>query len=135
MTPPRPIILVVDDDADLLRVAVRVLSVHGYEVLSAEGCAEALEVLEGRAEPIDLLLTDMEMPGMGGDELAMRFEERFPDLRVLFTSGYPAQVMAAAAKGEDARSASARNFIEKPYAMSELARRVREVLDAERPAH
>ncbi len=120
MTPP-PTILVVDDDADLLRVAVRVLKLHGYEVLSADRCEAALQLLEGREDAIDLLLTDIEMPGMCGDELAARLEQRYPDLRILYTSGYP--------------SKGTRDYIEKPYAMSELAKRVREVLDATRPAH
>lgn len=135
MNPPRQTILVVDDDADLLRVAVRVLKLHGYEVLSATGCDQALATIDAHPAGVDLLLTDIEMPGMHGDELATKLEARFPDLRILFTSGYPSQVMAAAASGDDEGSASTRQFIEKPYAMSELARRVREVLDAERPAH
>lgn len=131
----KPTILVVDDDADLLRVAVRVLAMHGYEVIAAGGCQQALEALEGHRGGVDLLLTDVEMPGMCGDELAVQLEGRYPDLRVLFTSGYPQEVMASAAQGRDAGDVSTRHFIGKPYAMSELARRVQEVLDAERPAH
>lgn len=125
-------ILVVDDDTDLLRVAVRVLKLHGYDAVGATTYEDALSLTD--EHEIDLLLTDVKMPGMDGDELAARLSAAHPDLRVLFTSGYPEQVTSPA--GSDAvNSIERKHFIEKPYAMSDLARRVEEVLAADPPAH
>lgn len=128
-------ILVVDDDPALLKVAARVLTLHGYQVLSATDCTAAQAHLDAHPDGIDLLLTDIELPGMHGDELAARLSEERPDLPILFTSGYPARAIHDAADGVGRGAAATRHFIEKPYAMGDLARRVREVLEGEPPAH
>lgn len=130
-TLPHKRILVVDDDADLLRVAMRVLKLHGYDVVGATSCAEAIALVE--ADGFDLLLTDVQMPEMQGDELAARLSGEHPDLRILFTSGHPEQVLSGSRA--DAATLERKHFIEKPYAMSELARRVEEVLAADPPSH
>lgn len=80
-------ILVVDDDPDVLAVAVGVLTARGYEVLEADNGPLALALLEEHPS-IALLLTDIVMPGMNGWDLAHRAKQRRPDLRVLYTSGY-----------------------------------------------
>lgn len=125
-------ILLVDDDHAIRRVAQRVLELHGYDVVAVATGDEALRVLASANEdvPVDLLLTDLNMPGMGGVELARRIGEEQPALRVLFTSGAPPAIDVDAPWMDVAA-----HFIEKPYAISELARRVREVLDADPPAH
>jgi DNA-binding NtrC family response regulator len=131
-TTKRRTILVVDDDADLLKVAIRVLKLHGYDVIGATSCEDAIGLIE--RHDVDLLLTDVKMPGMDGDELGARMGVAHPDLRILFTSGNPLQVLAPA-NGDAANSIERKNFIEKPYAMSELARRVEEVFATDPPAH
>jgi DNA-binding NtrC family response regulator len=128
-------ILVIDDDPDLLKVAARVLTLHGYEVLSALDCTAARAHLDAHPDDIDLLLTDIELPGMCGDEFAASLAGERPELKVLLASGYPARTMQDAADGVGDGSATTMHFIEKPYAMSELARRVQEVLEADPPAH
>jgi response regulator RpfG family c-di-GMP phosphodiesterase len=125
-------ILVVDDDADLLKVALRVLKLHGYEAIGATSCEDAAALIDQHA--VDMLLTDVNMPDMQGDELAARLTESHPDLRILFTSGNPDRVLQPAA-GDAASTIERKHFIEKPYAMSDLARRVEEVFAADPPAH
>jgi CheY-like chemotaxis protein len=84
----RGTILVVEDDDRVRRVAADMLEEQGHTVLAASSGAIALEVLAGRNGAVDLLLTDMVMPGMSGRQLADRAVARFPNLNVLFMSGY-----------------------------------------------
>ncbi len=81
--------LVVEDDPGVRRLATVVLSGAGYQVVAAEHPEAAIRLLERREEPVDLLLTDIVMPGMNGRDLAARVVARWPGVRVLFTSGYP----------------------------------------------
>lgn len=128
---PKSTILVVDDDAELLKVTARVLKLHGYTVHTADHCSQALALVDRLDDTVDLLLTDVQMPEMDGCELAVRLGEKHPDIRILFTSGFPQQVVDDKSNG----ACIPANFIEKPYAMSELARRVQEILTAPQPAH
>ncbi|MDD9947022.1 MAG: PAS domain S-box protein [Myxococcales bacterium] len=117
-------ILLVEDEDMLRRLGEQQLRRHGYCVLSAGCGSEALGLVDRHHEPIDLLLTDLVMPGMNGRELAEQLAARFPKLRVLFTSGYAPDVVAHHGVLEpDAE------FIPKPYTLQALARRVREVLE------
>lgn len=120
-------ILVVDDDAAIRKVAKRVLELHGYGVISVGTADEAHQVLNEGHRPVDLLLTDVRMPGMDGRELASSLRSTHPGLRVLFTSGMPAESFAGGARGSLDADAP---FIEKPYAVTDLVDRVREALDA-----
>lgn len=124
-------ILVVDDDEALLTVASRVLRLYGFEVLSASNCEEALALSRSLPKPVDLLLTDVMMPGMNGCQLAQLLTQAHPETRVLYTSGYPSDVVSTVPQ----LMGGAPQFIEKPFAASELARRVQEVLDETPPAH
>ena len=117
-------ILVVEDEDAIRQVAIRVLAMQGYTVLQAESGEAALEVLAAHGKPIDLLLTDMVMPGMTGPELAGKLREIQPRVRVLFTSGYSADAVARQFGLTDAWA-----FISKPYGLAELTREVRRVLD------
>ena len=118
-------ILVVEDD-DLVRdVASRILTRHGYTVLVAHGGAEALALLEERGFGVDLLLTDVVMPGMTGNEVAARVEERYPGARVLYMSGYPESMVTS----QGVVDAGVR-LISKPFVEPELLETVRSVLDA-----
>lgn len=81
-------VLVVDDEGPILELARRMLKAQGYKVLSACDGRQALELADRHGEPIDLLFTDVVMPRMGGDELAMELGRRRPGMRVLYMSGY-----------------------------------------------
>jgi PAS domain S-box-containing protein len=115
-------VLVVEDDASVREIAVRALRARGYQVLEASNGVEALTVAERLGPRIDLLVTDMVMPQMGGLDLAEKLRSSRPRLRALFTSGYTEDSAAQLREIEDAR------FLQKPFTGSALARRVREVL-------
>jgi two-component system cell cycle sensor histidine kinase/response regulator CckA len=115
-------VLVVDDEAIVLRVMRGILANQGYRVLAAGGANEALEIF--RREPhIDLLLTDVVMPGINGPELAEALLLFDPGLRVLFTAGMPDTPLIR--KGVLERGFE---LIPKPFLPCELAAKVREVL-------
>ncbi len=119
-------ILVVEDDAFVRSHVVTSLEGLGYRVSVAADGREALTLLHDGLTPA-LLFTDIVMPGgVSGWELAQRAREIMPDLRVLFTSGYPLETLTN--RGHiDAKA----RLLSKPYRVSELARRMREALDAE----
>ena len=81
-------ILVVDDEADVRTVAIDMLRGSGYRVLEAADSRTALQLMEDSSEPVDLVLSDVVMPGDGGPELAEQIRERSPDTQVVFVSGY-----------------------------------------------
>jgi two-component system cell cycle sensor histidine kinase/response regulator CckA len=116
-------ILLVEDEDIVRRLVAEMLEGQGYSVLVAIGPDEALEV----TEPFDLLLTDVVMPSMSGPELAGQMVDRRPEIGVLFTSGYSAEAVAD-------RSALIGDLLEKPFTIEQLARKVRNALDARRPA-
>jgi two-component system cell cycle sensor histidine kinase/response regulator CckA len=118
----REAILVVEDEEALRKVAKRVLLGLGYDVLACADAQEALAIAADASKPIDLLFTDVIMPGLSGRELAAQLRAQRPALRVLFTSGYTRDVLDT----HDQRGAE---FLRKPYLPDDLARRVREVLD------
>jgi CheY-like chemotaxis protein len=115
-------VLVVEDDASVREIAVRALRARGYQVLEAANGVEALAVAERLGNRIDVLVTDMVMPQMGGLDLAEKLRALRPRLRALFTSGYTEDNAAQLREIGDAR------FLQKPFTGSALARRVREVL-------
>jgi CheY-like chemotaxis protein len=117
-------ILLVEDVPALLEFAQYVLESHGYEVLAAAHGAEAVRVAEEHQGTIDLLLTDVVMPQLGGREVAARMRAARPGLKVLYLSGYTDDEMVrhgAFQKDTD--------LLRKPFTPAQLARRVREVLD------
>ena len=118
-------ILLVEDEPAILRLASRILSGYGYNVLEAGSPAEALALAESRGGGADLLVTDMVMPGMNGRELAQRLGAIWPGLRSLFVSGYTADVIMHRGILEKGVA-----FMAKPYGPAELGARVREILDA-----
>ncbi len=117
-------ILVVEDEAAILKLAGKILKRLGYRVLSAQGPDLALAAAREHDGPIHLLLTDVVMPGMHGRDLAVRLQELHPDLRTLFMSGYTANAIVH--RGVMDRGTQ---FMQKPFSMNELAARVRAALD------
>jgi CheY-like chemotaxis protein len=117
-------ILVVEDD-DMVRTYVTAqLESLGYRVHEAASATAALEILQV-VGPVDLLFTDMIMPGqMNGRELADAVADRYPDTRILFTSGYTEK-----AGDEQISMPAGIHLLSKPYYRQDLARRVREILD------
>jgi len=118
-------VLVVEDNASLKRLTSRALESQGYQVLAAESPTEALELADRHPGPIHLLLTDVVMPVMNGRELSHRLLATRPDVRVLFMSGYPADVIS---RGGIVAPGIA--LLQKPFTAQSLAAKVREVLDA-----
>jgi two-component system cell cycle sensor histidine kinase/response regulator CckA len=118
-------ILLVEDDSQVRGSIQRVLRKYGYKVLAAANGADAAEKACNYQATIHLLVTDLVMPGMSGREVARRLRAIRPELRVLATSGFEHPPTEA---GEDSRDFV---FFRKPFTGRSLARRVREVLDAE----
>jgi PAS domain S-box-containing protein len=120
----RETILVAEDDERVRMLTVRLLSRLGYRAIAVGSGDEALAWLDTHAEPIDLLLTDVIMPGMNGKTLAERVRAVRPGTRVLFTSGYTANVIV-----HHGVLKPGVEFLAKPFSGSSLAQKVREVLD------
>jgi hypothetical protein len=118
-------VLVVEDSDDLREIVDRILTQSGYQVIVAAGGAEALEMSRTFPGHIDLLLTDVVMPHMLGNELAPQLVEARPDLRVLFMSGFAQPALAANGKLPPGLA-----LLDKPFNEPTLLARVREVLDA-----
>ncbi len=119
-------LLVVEDEPELRRVTSRALRRAGYSVLEAGHGAEALRVVAESTLPVDLVVTDLAMPVMGGRRLASLLRDTQPGTRVLFTSGNAKAIDDTVAEEPDEA------FMEKPYDLVNLTRRVREMLDAPR---
>jgi PAS domain S-box-containing protein len=117
-------ILLVEDQKAVLTFTVAALKRYGYHVLEASDGEEALSVARQYAGELHLLLTDVIMPGMNGKVLSERLKELYPNLKVLFTSGYTADAFAE--RGVLDRGVP---FLHKPFAPEEVAGKVREVLD------
>ncbi len=119
-------ILLVEDEPALLGLTARALEAWGYAVLGARGPGEAIRLAREHAGEIHLLLTDVVMPEMNGSDLADALAKLRPHLRRLFMSGYTSNVIA-----RHGAIADDLNFIAKPFAIAELAARVRDALDRE----
>jgi len=116
-------ILLVEDEAMVRDLAQEVLKDVGYTVIAVDRPDEALEISEQNKGPIDLVLTDVVMPGMSGPELVKRLKPKRPDIKVLYVSGYAADALV---RHGLPHSKSA--FLQKPFAPAALVRKVREVL-------
>ncbi len=117
-------VLLVEDNDAVRTVATRMLTTQDYQVYAFRNGEEALEAAGRLPTPPDLLISDVIMPGMNGRVLAELLSAIYPNLRVLFTSGYTADVIAKHGVLEEGIA-----FLQKPYALDSLARKVCEVLD------
>ncbi len=116
-------ILIVEDNAKILKISQMMLEKQGYTVLTTTSPNEALKLVENYAGTINLLITDVIMPEMNGRDLAESLRLRCPHLKILYMSGYTANVIAhhgVIDKGI--------NFIQKPFSIRELTMKVREVI-------
>ena len=121
-------ILLVEDEPAVLELMRRTLESYGYTVLHASTPERALRAMHEGDARVDLLLTDVVMPGINGRELATHLRALDPTLRVLFMSGYSSDVVA-----EQGLLPAEVSLITKPFSPTALAARVREVLDAPPP--
>jgi two-component system cell cycle sensor histidine kinase/response regulator CckA len=116
-------ILLVEDEESVRAFSARALSTTGYEVFEADSGEEALEVLDGIEGGVDLLISDVVMPEMDGPALLVEARKRYPDLRVIFVSGYAEESVRKDI--EDDRSVE---FLAKPYSLDQINSKVKEVL-------
>jgi PAS domain S-box-containing protein len=117
-------VLLVEDEAMVRELASRVLNGHGYLVLEAASGPEALEACRRHEGPVDLLVTDVVMPGMNGSELAERVATLYPEAHVLFISGYTGGALVEHGVLRDGT-----HFLQKPFSPDHFMSKVREVLD------
>jgi len=120
-------ILLVEDQPEVRAIARTILSRHGYTVLEADGGVSALKLLKVHEAQIDLLLTDVIMPVIGGQELALQVLELRPRVRVLFASGYTDDVLI-----QQGVLQPGAEWIQKPFTRASLLQKVRAVLDGGR---
>ena len=116
-------VLLVEDQAEVRRLAREVLEARGYRVVEAANGAEAANICDASRNSFDLLLTDVIMPGITGTELAAQLRSRWPALKVMFMSGY-SDTHLAQQEAKDARTA----YLSKPFDPGVLATKVRDVL-------
>ena len=121
-----PTILLVDDEQSVRAIVVKILRRANYNVLEAEGGEAALRISDTHPDKIDLLISDMYMPGLRGPEVAKALAPKRPGIRVLFMSGYAEQ---------DSRSGVpvGANFLNKPFTGKELAAAGDAVLNGRAP--
>jgi CheY-like chemotaxis protein len=118
-------VLVVDDEEAVRRLAGRMLTWSGYQALEARHGREALATIEQHAGPIHLVLTDIKMPGMNGRELGREIERRWPDMRILYMSGFASEVFQGGLLEPGAP------VLAKPFTQEDLAGKVRGLLETE----
>jgi CheY-like chemotaxis protein len=123
--PGHETVLVVEDDRDVRAYLVELLRDLNYRVLSAHDAVSALGLIEASDIRIDLLLTDVVLPGMNGRQLAEQAKNRRPELQVLFTTGYSRNAIVHHGRLDPGVA-----MIQKPITQDALAARIRDLLDA-----
>ncbi|MCE9638054.1 MAG: PAS domain S-box protein [Planctomycetes bacterium] len=122
-------VLVVEDEPALLGFVERILTHHGYQVVAARSGTEALELARARDGTIDLLLTDVVMPGMSGSSLAATIAEERRDIGTLYMSGYPdASIASYGVLDPDV------DLVQKPFTSAQILKRVRHALEVRKRA-
>ena len=117
-------ILIVEDETNVREFAREALQNSGYKILEAKNGLEALEVLKDKAKEIDLIISDVVMPKMGGQELSEEVQKRYPDMKIIMMSGYTdSQIIRTGAESHSV------NFIYKPFSIKTISKKVREILD------
>ena len=117
-------ILIVEDEENVLEFAKEALQSSGYHVLEARDGIEALEILTKNSDNIDLIISDVVMPRMGGQELSEEVKKRYPGLKIIMMSGYTdSQIIRSGAESQSV------NFLYKPFSIKIILKKVREILD------
>ncbi len=117
-------ILLVEDEKSVLDTVVMILTRLGYNVLATSSAKDAVRLANEHPGTIDLVLTDVIMPEVNGKDLATALLSARPNIKLLFMSGYPADIIAL-----NAILDSSINFLQKPFSQADLAGKMREVLD------
>ncbi|MFC1509102.1 response regulator [Candidatus Omnitrophota bacterium] len=118
-------VLVVDDDPLVRRLCTEILSRKGYHTIDATNGEDALRVFENlNHSPPNLVVTDVEMPQMGGVELSSKLHDSYPDIKLLFISGYSVNTNLC-----NSLLGSKLHFLQKPFSCASLLNKVREILD------
>ncbi len=118
-------ILLVEDEDPVRAFAARALTMRGYEVIAAADAEEAMELLTENENRIDLLVSDVVMPGMDGPTFAAEAKKLRPDLKVIFVSGYAEDSFRKNLQDHDFI------FLPKPFSLTELTTKVKEALEGE----
>ncbi len=118
-------ILLVEDEEVVLEISQEILNVLGYHVLIAHNGIEALQVYQANQQPVDLVILDMVMPGMGGGETFDRLRELDPSIKVLLSSGYSLDGQA-----KEILQRGCNGFIQKPFDIKQLSQKIRELLES-----
>jgi len=118
-------ILLVEDEESILELGKAILARHGYKVLTARNAPEALDLAERHPDRIDLLITDVVMPGVNGKDLVERLNTFRAGLRTIFISGYTADIISDHGVLDEGVQ-----FLQKPFSVKSMAEKVREVLDS-----
>jgi two-component system cell cycle sensor histidine kinase/response regulator CckA len=121
-SPRMPTVLVVDDEQAIRQLTRRILEAGGYEVTEASNGLDAIALLAGGA-PLDLLIADLDMPELGGDEMVRRIRTTRPDLRVLYVTGHIDRLMDARPVLWDGEA-----FLDKPFSAAGLLEAVSLIL-------
>ena len=119
------VVLLIEDEAPVRAFAARALKMRGYEVLEAASAEEALDLLEDPALEVDVLVSDVVMPGMDGPTCVRKAREKRPTVRVLFVSGYAEDSLRRSMAGLDNCV-----FLAKPFSLNELTAKVKECVTA-----
>jgi two-component system, cell cycle sensor histidine kinase and response regulator CckA len=120
------IVLLVEDESVVRDLAADALRRHGYQVLTAPSGAEALQIAEQAVHPFDVLVTDVVMPQMGGQQLVEELLATRSDLKVLFITGYSDSSLLPSTFGPSM------TLLQKPFTPAQLVQKVRELLDTDR---
>lgn len=122
-------ILLVEDETPVRTFAARALGNKGYKVLEADSAETALDIIAQQGEKIGIIITDVIMPGMTGPDMVVKILETYPDIKVIFISGY-AEDAFVNSYGTEREF----NFLPKPFTLKQLASKVKEVLEGETQA-
>lgn len=117
-------IFIMEDNHEVRKVTERILSMQGYRVLEASNPNIAFSTCSQHEGPIHLVITDVGMPEMNGPELVKRLIPLYPEMKALYMSGYVKNFIS-----HQGILGKEMNYIQKPFTVNELARKVREVLD------
>ena len=120
-------IMIIDDEEEVTSLLAELLSHAGYNVCTHTSSREALELLSANAEPYDLILTDMTMPGMTGLELSKKILSQRPGLPIILMTGFSDQI-----DEQRIQEAGIREFLRKPLEQGPLLRSIRRILEEER---